>query len=79
VEISVVALVVIGVDPGHPIHPGAVGAVEAIFVEAHGVHAQDGEKNMLLALEIWDVFLQQKRGEEKKIIPKKVCKAFLMP
>ena len=43
-EISVVALVVIGVDPGHPIHPGAVGVVEAIFVEAHGVHAQDGEK-----------------------------------
>ena len=76
-----VALVVIGADPGHPIHPGAVGAVGAvvaIFVEAHGVHAQDGEKNMLLALEIWDFFTTKMR-RRKKIIPKKVCKAFLMP
>ena len=73
-----VALVVIGVDPGHPIHPGAVGAVEAIFVEAHGVHAQDGEKLCCWLLK-YGMFFYNKKEEKKKIIPKKVCKAFLMP
>ena len=70
-----VALVVIGADPGHPIHPGAVGAVVAIFVEAHGVHAQDGEKNMLLALEIWD-FFYNKNEKKKKNHPQKSVQSF---
>ena len=31
---------------------------------------------MLLALEIWDVFLQQKREEEKKNHPQKSVQSF---